>query len=152
MHDRYEYRREERPQRPDDYDPAAYGGPPNDRFVREERYVDNRPDPPVVVDPYNYRAVQVTWFIIALIATLIGLRFALKLLGASPSAEFVGFIYGVTSPLVAPFRGIFPDSAQGFYVFEPSSLVALVIYLLIGWGIVALIKIITAPRHSRPTV
>lgn len=128
------------------------GGPyPRDReYVREERYVDGRPDAPVVVEPYNYRAVQVTWFVIALIATLIALRFALKLLGASPQAEFVGFVYGVTAPLVAPFRGIFADSAQGFFVFEPSSLVAMVIYLLIGWGIVALIKIITAPRHPRP--
>lgn len=131
--------------------PEGPGPYPRDReYVREERYVDGRPDAPVVVEPYNYRAIQVTWFVIALIATLIALRFALKLLGASPQAEFVGFVYGVTAPLVAPFRGIFADSAQGFFVFEPSSLVAMVIYLLIGWGIVALIKIITAPRHPRP--
>lgn len=147
MYDRYGYRTEERPGRPDDYDPAAYGGPPTG-YVREERYVEPRPEPPVG-PPYSYRAVQATWFVIALIATLIALRFALKLLGASPQAEFVGFIYGVTAPLVAPFRGIFADSAQGFFVFEPSSLVALVIYLLIGWGIVALIKIITSPTRSR---
>lgn len=152
MYDRYEYRREERPTRPDEYDPAAYGGPPGDRYVREERFVDGRPEPPLVGPPYNYRAVQVTWFVIALIATLIALRFALKLLGASPQAEFVGFIYGVTAPLVAPFRGIFADSAQGFFVFEPSSLVALVIYLLIGWAIVALIKILTSPSTSRPAL
>lgn len=110
------------------------------------------PDPPVVPDPYNYRAVQVAWFVTALIATVIALRFALKLLGASPQAEFVGFVYGVTAPLVAPFRGIFPDTAQGYFVFEPSSLVAMVIYLLIGWGVVALIKILTAPPRSRPVV
>lgn len=135
-----DYRYEERPG----------GGDARDReYVREERYVDGRPDG-VVVAPYNYRAVQITWFVIALIVTLIALRFALKLLAASPQAEFVGFIYGVTAPLVAPFRGIFADSAQGFFIFEPSSLVAMVIYLLIGWGIVALIKIITAPRGQRP--
>ena len=64
-------------------------------------------------------------------------------------AEFVSFMYGVTAPLVAPFRGIFPDTATGFNVFEASALVAMAIYLLIGWGIVALIKLVSAPRRRR---
>lgn len=131
------------------------GGPRYDRereVIREERYVDGRPpyEPAGPVAPYNYRAVQVAWFCFGLIVALIALRFALKLLGASSQAEFVGFIYGITSPLVAPFRGIFPDTAQGFYVFEASSLVAIVIYLLLAWAVVALIRILTAPRR-RPT-
>jgi uncharacterized protein YggT (Ycf19 family) len=123
--------------------------------VREERYVDGAPvrplaaADPVVVEPYNYRAVQITWFVVALITTLVAIRFVLKMLGASPQAEFVSFMYAVTAPLVSAFRGIFPDSATGFNVFEASSLVAIVIYLLIGWGIVALIRLLTAPRHGR---
>lgn len=154
MYDRYEYRREERPpRRPGDQDAEPRGAPTADPYVREERFVDGRlPDAPLGVAPYNYRAVQVAWFVTALIATLIALRFALKLLGASPQAEFVAFVYGVSAPLVAPFRGIFADSAQGFFVFEPSSLVAMVIYLLIGWGLVALIKILTSPPRSRPVI
>jgi len=134
-----------------------YERPPDTRtdIVREERYVDGAPVRPLVpaepaiIDPYNYRAVQATWFVVAVIATLIAIRFVLKMLGASQQAEFVAFVYGVTAPLVAPFRGIFPDSAQGFNVFEASSLVAIAIYLLIGWGIVALIKLVTAPRRRR---
>ena len=106
------------------------------------------PVEPVYVAPYNYRAVQVVWFITALIATMIALRFVLKLLGASPQASFVGFDYGITAPLVAPFNGIFPTSGQGFYIFEPASLMAIAIYALIGWGIVALIKITTAPKGT----
>jgi uncharacterized protein YggT (Ycf19 family) len=123
--------------------------------VREERYVDGAPvrplapADPAMIEPYNYRAVQATWFVVALIATLIAIRFILKMLGAAPQAEFVAFMYGVTAPLVAPFRGIFPDTAQGFNVFEASALVAMVIYLLLGWGIVALIKILSAPRRRR---
>lgn len=99
------------------------------------------------VDPYNYRAVQVTWFVFGVLVALIALRFSLKLLGASTQAEFVAFVYGISAPLVSPFRGIFPDTAQGYFVFEASSLVAMVIYLLLGWGVVALIKILTAPRR-----
>ena len=98
---------------------------------------------------YNYRAVQIVWFVVGLIDVLIALRFFLKLTGASPQAPFVGFAYGISAPLVAPFRGIFPDSGQGFYVFEPSSLVAAAVYLLLGWGIVTLIKILTTPRGAR---
>jgi uncharacterized protein YggT (Ycf19 family) len=125
--------------------------------VSEERYVDGAPVrplatapvDPVVVEPYNYRAVQITWFVVAVITTLIAIRFVLKMLGASPQSEFVGFMYGVTAPLVAPFRGIFADTATGFNVFEASSLVAIVIYLLVGWGIVALIRLVTQPRRRR---
>ena len=102
-----------------------YERPPDTRtdVVREERYVDGAPVRPLTpaeptfVDPYNYRAVQAAWFVVAVIVTLIAIRFVLKMLGAQ-QAEFVAFIYGVTAPLVAPFRGIFSDSAQGFNVFE----------------------------------
>jgi uncharacterized protein YggT (Ycf19 family) len=132
-----------------------YERPPDTRpdVVREERYVDGAPVRPLTaaeptfVEPYNYRAVQAAWFVVAVIVTLIAIRFVLKMLGAAQQAEFVAFIYGVTAPMVAPFRGIFPDTAQGFNVFEASSLVAIAIYLLIGWGVVALIKLLTAPRR-----
>ena len=105
---------------------------------------------PVVVARYNYRAVQVTWFVVALLDVLIGLRFALKLLGASSQSQFVGFLYGVTGPLVAPFNGIFPTTGSGFYIFEPAALIAIAIYALIGWGVVALIRILTAPKRVTP--
>lgn len=122
--------------------------PPTHRPGYRESYREER----VTVAPYNYRAVQVVWFVITLICSLIAFRFALKILGASPQAEFVSFIYGVTAPLVAPFRGIFPDTGQGFFIFEPASLVAIVVYLLLGWALVALVRILTAPRGPRPVV
>lgn len=98
---------------------------------------------------YNYRAVQVTWFVVGLIDILIAIRFIEKLLSASPSSAFVGFTYGVTAPLVAPFTGIFPTSAQGSFIFEPASLVAIAVYALLGWGIATLIRIVTTPRGTR---
>jgi uncharacterized protein YggT (Ycf19 family) len=99
--------------------------------------------------PYQYRAVQLVWFVTGLMDVLIALRFGMKLLGASTVSEFTRFIYGVSEPLVAPFRGIFPTTGQGNYIFEPASLVAIVIYALIGWGIVSLIHIMSAPRGTR---
>ncbi len=52
---------------------------------------------------------------------------------------------------MAPFRGIFQASGSGNYVLEPESLIAIAIYLLIGWAVVALVRIMSTPRTTRPT-
>jgi hypothetical protein len=94
-----------------------------------------------VVSPYYYRSIRFIWFLAGLVDVLIGLRFALKLFGASTASPFVLLIDGVTAPLVAPFRGIFPVTGQGPFIFEPASLVALVIYPLIALALVSIIRI-----------
>ena len=114
--------------------------------VREEAYSRSE-----VVRGYDPRVERVIWFIVAVISSLIAIRFFMKLLGASIQADFVRFMYGETAPLVAPFRGIFQDSGSGSYVLEPESLIAIAIYLLIGWAIVALVRIMSTPR-SGPVV
>jgi uncharacterized protein YggT (Ycf19 family) len=141
--------------------------------TEEERYepVDRGPDPPedpryrdphgdhgregyyrrtseTRVQTYNYTAERIVWFVTAVVGSLIAIRFFMRLLGASYDAEFVRFIYSITAPLVAPFRGIFPAAGQGAYILEPESLIAIVIYVLIGWALVALIRILTT-RRSR---
>ncbi len=95
--------------------------------------------------PY-WRAIQTVWFVAGVIDVLVGLRFVLKLLGASTASPFVVLLYGITAVLVAPFRGIFPISGEGAFVFEPASLVALVIYPLIALGIAYLIRIMGRRR------
>jgi YggT family protein len=107
--------------------------------------------PPVVYPvrtiptPY-WRAIQTIWFVAGVIDVLVGLRFLLKLLGASTASPFVVLVYGITAALVAPFRGIFPVTGQGAFVFEPASLVALVIYPLIALGLAYLIRIMGRRR------
>jgi len=100
---------------------------------------------------YNYRAIQIVWWVVGLIDTLIAIRFLLKVFGANP-APFVRFMYDLTWPLVAPFHGIFNTDQVGRSVFEPESIVAIVIYLLIGWGIVSLIRILSRPRSTTTVV
>src|SRR3982075_1824426 len=90
------------------------------------------------------RTIQIIWWVVGLIDTLIAIRFLLKVFGANP-APFVRFMYDLTWPLVAPFHGIFNSDQVGRSVFEPESLVAIVIYLLIGWGVVSLIRILGRP-------
>lgn len=110
-------------------------------------------EPAMVVRPvaaYNYRAVQVVWFLAGLIDVILAIRFLLKLLAASPSSGFVQFMYNISEPLTAPFRGIFGSAATGGSVLEPAPLVGIAIYSLIAWGIVALIRLLTAPKGTRP--
>ena len=87
------------------------------------------------------------WFVVGVINALIALRFIFLLLGANRDAGFVDFIYTVTSPLVAPFTGIFGEPMYGQLAFEWSSLLAIAIYSLIAWGI-AKLATLTRPRET----
>jgi thiamine transporter ThiT len=99
---------------------------------------------------YNFRAAATVGLIVGIVDVLIGGSFLLKLFGASTQSSFVNLIYSVSSPLIMPFHGIFADSGSKTNVFEPAALVAMIVYALIGWGVVVLIRIATAPRGARP--
>lgn len=99
---------------------------------------------------YNFRAAAVVWFVVGIVEILIAARFLGKLFGASSHSAFVSFIYQVSGPVVAPFTGIFGDTGSRTNTFETASLVALVVYAVIGWGLVVLIRIVTAPKGSKP--
>lgn len=90
-------------------------------------------------------AQNIVWFVLGLIETLLLLRFILKLTGANPASGFVDFVYSVSGVLSAPFDNIFgvTSAAAGSVqsVFEPSILVAALVYALIAWGIVKLLTI-----------
>jgi hypothetical protein len=100
---------------------------------------------------YNFRAAALVGFIVGAVDILIAARFLGKLLGASSSSSFVHGIYQVSGVFVAPFTGIFGDTGSKTNTFETASLVALVVYAVIGWGIVVMIRIATAPRGTKPS-
>jgi hypothetical protein len=99
---------------------------------------------------YNFRAAAVVGFIVGAVDIFIAARFLGKLLGASSASAFVHFIYQVSSVFVAPFTGIFGDTGSKTNTFETASLVAIVVYAVVGWGVVVLIRIITAPHGTKP--
>lgn len=73
-----------------------------------------------------------------IIETLIALRFVLRLLGANPLNGFVQWVYGWSTPFVAPFAGIFGQNAtvtgQGVVtrsVFDWTALIAFIVYAII---------------------
>jgi YGGT family len=97
---------------------------------------------------YGLRAEQAVWLVTGVVDALIVIRFVFKLLAASSQASFVTFIYNLTQIFVAPFHGIFNTAANGRNVFEPESLVAIVIYSLIGWGLASLVRVVTRGSAS----
>jgi hypothetical protein len=97
---------------------------------------------------YSVRAEQAVWLVTGIITALLMIRFVFKLLAASTQASFVTFINDLTQLFVAPFHGIFNTAASGRNVFEPESLVAIVIYSLIGWGLASLVRVVTRGSAS----
>lgn len=95
--------------------------------------------------------INIIWYLYGLAAALLAVRFVLKLTGANGSAGFVNFIYSITAFLSKPFDAIFgvTTASNGKFtsVFEPSILVAIIVYGLIAWGIVKLLAI-NSPRDS----
>lgn len=86
------------------------------------------------------RVEQVVYLVVSLIEVLLVFRLVLRLFGASTSAGFVEFIYTVSAPLVAPFFGIFQaDFSYGQGKFELATVVAMVVYLLAGYLVLALV-------------
>lgn len=94
---------------------------------------------------------KVVWFIFGVIEVLIAIRFVLMLLGANAEAGFVRMIYAVSDIFMAPFVAIFATQEVSGATFEWSALVAIAVYALIAWGIVALIHAI-GPREHAETV
>src|SRR3979411_775295 len=92
---------------------------------------------------YSVRAEQAVWLVTGIVSALLIIRFVFKLLAGSTQATFVTCIFSRTKVFVPPFHGIFNPAANGPNVFEPESVVAIVIYLLIGWGLASLVRVVT---------
>jgi len=86
-----------------------------------------------------YRVNRTIWYIFYVIETLLGIRFILRLLGANPAAGFTDIIYTLSGIFAAPFRFVFETPAIGQAAIEFSTLLAMIVYWLLAWGIIKLI-------------
>ena len=100
----------------------------------------------------SFKTVEyLIYFLFGVLEILLAFRFVLKLTGAGTTSAFVGLIYGLTGIFILPFEGIFRrEFTQGMEttsVFEPSTLVALVVYVVVAWGIVKLLQILSGEQQ-----
>lgn len=91
------------------------------------------------------------YFLFGALEILLAFRLVLKLTGASIGSAFVGLIYGITGIFTVPFEGIFHKAiGQGVEtvaVFEPATFVAILVYAVVGWGIVKLVRILSGDKQ-----
>ena len=94
----------------------------------------------------------IIYFFFGIIEILLAFRLILKLMGASISSGFVGVIYGLSGIFTVPFEGIFSkgytEGLETTSVLEPATLVALIVYVILAWGIVKLIRISSGEKQS----
>lgn len=95
-----------------------------------------------------YRSYNVVWLIIGVIEALLAFRFLFELLAANQYSSFVQLIYTFSYPFAAPFQDIFHITAVSYSIMDWSLIVAMAVYLIIGYGINQLLRIITpaSPR------
>jgi hypothetical protein len=109
---------------------------------------------PIVATPVRAGATNketieyLIYFFFGLLEVLLTFRLILKLTGASVASGFVGFIYGITGIFILPFQGIFRQAYASTSVLEPSTIVATLVYILIAWGIVKLIRISSGEQQE----
>jgi hypothetical protein len=98
---------------------------------------------------FTFKATQIIWLLFGILEVMIALRIGLKLIGANPASPIAVFIYGFTGLFLLPFQGLVGTPTSGDLVLEISSIIALVVYALIGWALERLIWVIFyRPRGS----
>lgn len=90
----------------------------------------------------NILVARAIYIIFAIIITIIMLRMILLLIGVGSTEPFAHFIYELSVVFVVPFFLLFGYTpAYGAPVFEISSLVAMLVYILVGWGLAVLVTL-----------
>jgi len=102
-----------------------------------------------VRSPIEAVLARVVWFVFGTIEAFIAIRFLLVLFGANAEAGFVKFVYAVSDIFMAPFVAIFSTDSVSGATFEWSALVAIAVYALIAWALVALIGVVSPRKHAQ---
>lgn len=101
----------------------------------------------------NVQARKYIHYILGVLEVLFSFRLVFKLLGANPVSPFVSFIYATTQVFLAPFVSIFRTAvAQGVEtqaVLEPATIIGMIVYALIAWGIIRMIEINKKPKGTQ---
>lgn len=100
----------------------------------------------------TFKATQIVWFLLIILETTLALRFLFKLIGVNAANEFASFLYKFTDFFVAPFASLTSAPAAGAMVFEFSTLIAMIIYGLVGWGLERLIYVVFYRPRSQVSV
>ena len=90
------------------------------------------------------------WVMVWVLAAVLFVRFLLHLLGADPNNRVIDMLYTYTHPLVAPFFAMFHYNQELIERrFEFENLLAILLYGVIAWGLVVIIKLLTRRKRNK---
>lgn len=118
----------------------------NENRVTETRTSQNEPEREQRI--FSFKATQFIWLAFGVLEALIALRIGLKLIGANSQSPIVALIYGFTYLFLFPFEGVVASPMMGNFILELSSVFAMVIYGLIGWGVERVVWLIFYRPHG----
>ena len=82
----------------------------------------------------SFQSTKWMWLVLGIVEIIIGLRVLLLLIGVNPESPLAAFIYNL-SAILLPFAGLVGAPAAGGMVLEISSIIAMLVYALLAWGI-----------------
>jgi len=90
-----------------------------------------------------FQVHRILWTLLSFLEILLAFRFLLRMIGANPDSGFSILIYGITGLFVGPFIGLITIPTSGGVPLEVTTLIAMVVYLLIFWGVEYVIWLVT---------
>ena len=100
----------------------------------------------------NRKARKLIYYLLGIVEALLICRFVLRLLGANPVNTFVTIIYAITDVFLWPFSGIFRSAVttgiETKSFLEPATIIAMIVYALIAWGIAKLVEILKTSHNT----
>ena len=90
----------------------------------------------------TFKATQLIWLLLGLLEAAIALRVIFKLLGVNAANSFATLLYNVTGFFLAPFASLAKAPAAGGSVLEVSSIIAMIVYLLVGWALERIVYVL----------
>lgn len=102
-----------------------------------------------VVQDYNLeyretlrRVSQFIWLLFGGLEGLLGVRVILRAIGANPGNVFTAFVYQLSDLFLWPFRSIVADPSFQNLTLEVTTIIAMLVYALLGWIFVRLIWVV----------
>ena len=92
------------------------------------------------------RVSQIIDYLFYVLSALIGLQTVLELLAVRESSGFKQFMNAITSPFLAPFKGLMADPSMGSSQLMLSYVIALVVYVLLHLAINGALRLLVSKK------
>jgi hypothetical protein len=90
----------------------------------------------------TFKVTQIIWLLLGLLEAALALRVVFKLLAVNADNAFATLVYNMTNLFVAPFASLTTAPSAGGMVLEISSIIAMIVYLLVGWALERIVYVL----------